>query len=153
MSTFITSTCAFIFASYGTNRNNDEVQNVDYRDTPHPVLVWDIGVEQGVLWPASYRFGTGGLSSNHPSKWEQTDTWTGNHRRKLISGVVLDATSTPVSGASVKLFNTSTGAEVDSTTSASDGTYTVGDPNNTTNFVVAVSGSTQGITINTLTGS
>lgn len=137
--------------AYGISRHDDGVMPVDFMAITYPPVLCDTGMEMGVLWPATRALG--GSPGYNRTEWERPNVWTGVHRRKLITGLVVDASSNPVSGATVNLYNTSTGIQVDTQTSASDGTYIVGDPNNVNCFVTAISGATQGITINTLTGT
>ncbi len=100
--------------------------------------------------------GQGGILQADCQRWEWAWPPTGCHVRKLVSGVVINGTTrNPVSGATVRLFNTATGLLVDTQTSGSDGSFTCGDPNAVNCFAVAdIAGSPElaGTTIQELTG-
>lgn len=103
----------------------------DLNDAAHQYWEWN--------WPPN-RYGMG----------------LGHSGRKKISGVVRNSEGSPVSGATVDLFNSASGAIVDTQTSAADGSYTCGDPNAVNCFAVAdLAGSpeTAGTTVQTLTGT
>lgn len=147
--------------------NDDSLQPVEYRvNSPGMGGRYDPNWRNtDILWPRSSfpsqldagsgGNGMGGLDGAHQF-WEWNWPPTGSHTRKMISGTVKDSSGNAVSGATVMLFNTATGLLVDTATSGSDGTYTVGDPNNVASFAVAdKSGSpeTAGTTVQTLTGT
>ena len=88
--------------------------------------------------------------------WEWCWPVTGTRVRKQVTGTVKDSSGSPVSGATVMLFNTASGTLVDTQTSDSSGVYKCEDPNNVASFAVgyeAGSPDTAGTTVNTITGS
>lgn len=105
--------------------------------------------------PGGNGSGFAGLEAAHQA-WEWNWPPTGVHVRKKVSGTVLTSTGVPVSGATVRLFNTATGLQVDTQTTGVDGSFTLGDPNAVNCFAVAdatVSSTEEsGTTIQELTG-
>lgn len=149
------------------NQNADDIQAPDYRISPpqHFDGYNDQWRLTDVLWtrssfPSQLNAGAGGngssgLDSVH-QLWEWNFPRTGVHVRKKISGLVLDATGAPVSGAVVNLFNTATDLAVDVQTSGTDGSYEVSDPNAVTCYAVAdKAGGTEtaGTTVQNLSGA
>ena len=167
MSTFLGligtgSACPFRIIQVGLNINDDSVQPADYRTTL-PQSAEGNALYSDVLWPRSSFPGqiTGacngfaGLDSAH-QQWEWNLPPTGNHTGKKITGIVRDSNGVAVSGATVWLFNTSTGLLVDTQTTAADGSYTCNDPNAVACFAVGyLTGSpdTAGVTVDTITGT
>lgn len=145
----------------GVNFNDDILQSPDYsRSEPYTAKgrLQDVDI----LWTRS-SFPSMFSDSNRVSaedpmtqRWEWNWPPTGCHVRKKVIGVVLNASASPVAGATVMLFNTATGLLVDTQTSAADGSFTCGDPNAVNCFAVAdIAGSpeTSGTTIQELTGT
>ena len=140
--------------------NTDQsIQEASYRNT-EPYT--SIGRQQDVdiLWQRSSFPGQESAPNNIFDGMHQYWEWcfppSGCCVRKVVSGTVVDVNGNAVSGATVQLFNTATGALVDTQTSQADGSYKVGDPNNVASFAVGyLSGSpdTTGATVDTLTGS
>jgi Carboxypeptidase regulatory-like domain len=142
---------------------NDEIlQPPDYRFTLPGSIEGKLS-EVDIDWPRSsfpqqataVGGGFTGLDGMHQN-WEMDFAPLGAHVRKVVRGVVYDAANNPVSGATVRLFNTSTGVLVDTQTTAADGSFTCGDPNAVNCFAVAyLAGSpdTTGLTVNNLTGT
>ncbi len=146
------------FFGSSTLRNDDSLQPPDYRQT-FPMSSIGLDRFSDVTWPRSSFPGqllTNYLLEATHQLWEYNlEIPTGVHVRKKVSGVVYNVSNTPVSGATVLLFNTATGLQVDSQTSASDGTFNCTDPNAVNCFAVAdIAGSpeTAGTTIQELTG-
>lgn len=144
-----------------TNQNDDSIQPADYRvSMPQMTGTGNLLRFTDVLWtrsrfPMQFPNGFNGLE-NAPRYWEWNWPPTGTRVRKTFTGIVEDRNGTPVPNATVKLFNAATGTLVDTQTTASDGRYRCGDPNNVACFAVGyLTGSpdTAGTTINTLTGS
>src|SRR5579863_3145453 len=132
----------------GNAQNLDVLQPPDYRNSPPQMYAWSNDLrDTDILWPRSKILGAGGQDGVGSGQggvldavnqqWEWNFPPTGVHVRKKVSGQVLDSNSNPVSGATVQLFNTSTGLLVDTQTSAVDGSFTCGDPNATNCFAVA----------------
>jgi hypothetical protein len=152
----------------GVGRNDDSIQPADYRvSLPQMYGVADQLRFTDILWRRSQRLGTGGQDGGTQGLgggildaagqyWEWNFPPTGMRRRKFITGFVYDVTGSPVSGAIVQLYDTATGLLVDQTTSAGDGSYTVGDPNAVNCFLVGYlfgSPDTAGTTVDTVAGS
>lgn len=149
---------------YIISANDDSVQRSDYRTSPPEMT--GAGPDfrySDILWarvsfPAQLSGnsnGFAGLDSAH-QHWEWNFPPTGCHVRKVITGIVKDSSGNPVSGATVMLYNTTTGLLVDTQTSQGDGSYKCGDPNNVASFAVGYktgSPDTAGATVNTVTGS
>ncbi len=151
----------------GRCMNDGTLQPADYRTAPPQMSAWMNQLrDSDVLWTRSSQLGAagqngtpsgqGGIIQADCQRWEWNFPPTGCHVRKVVSGVVLNASSVPIAGATVNLYNTATGLLVDTQTSQADGTYTCGDPNATNCFAVAyLAGSpdTAGTTLNTITGT
>ncbi len=146
----------------GYCKNDDVLQPVDYRTTL-PQTRDGIDRFTDVLWTRTSfpsqvtNVGNGfpGLDSAH-QLWEWNFPPTGCAVRKVVSGTVKDSNGAAVSGATVYLFNTATGALVDTQTSDADGSYRCGDPNNVASFAVGYktgSPDTTGATVNTVAGT
>ncbi len=147
----------------GSGQNDDSIQPADYRfSMPQRYGVGNEWRFTDVLWTRSSfpskpgtSNGFNGLDSAH-QQWEWNCPLTGTCVRKSITGTVVSANGVAVSGATVKLFNNATGLLVDTQTTAGDGSYTCGDPNNVACIAVAyLAGSpdTAGVTVNTVTGT
>lgn len=164
MSTLIKSSGLALFSRGDWGINEDCLQPPDYRQS-----LPETRGHQGnnlrdtdVVWtrcsfPQQGGGGNGffSLDSAHQF-WEWNFPPSGCHVRKIISGVVVNASGVPVAGVTVDLFNTLTGLQVDTQISASDGSFTCGDPNAVNCFAVAdIAGSpeTAGTTIQSLTGT
>lgn len=105
------------------------------------------------LWTRSDFLSSGLLTASY---WEWEVRPTGLHRPKLLSGVVYDLNGAPVSGATVWMFNTATGVLVDTQITASDGSFTCGDPNAVNCMLVAYKAGTpdlSAVSSDALTGS
>jgi hypothetical protein len=108
--------------------------------TARPSRITTIGRQQDVdiAWPRSsflQMFSDSNKVSVEDSMgqcWKWYWPPTGCHVRKQVKGTVIDADGNPVSGATVLLFNTATGQLVDTQVTASDRSYSCGDPNQTT---------------------
>jgi hypothetical protein len=147
--------------------NDDQIAPPDFRYLVDYAPAWGSpGDCQGpdMSWPRSHIFGGGPAALGNPLTaardgmsylWELDCYWTGGHRRAVVSGQTLNTSGAAVAGAQVFLMNAANGQVVDTDTSDAGGNYVMGDPNNTTNFVVAQLPSTpiMGVTLNTLTGT
>lgn len=164
MSAFISGS-SFSMHGLVTNKNDDTIQPPDYRQSAPQMAAWaNMLRDTDILWPRSSfpsqlnANGNGftGLEGCH-QYWEWNWPPSGVHVHKMISGVTLDKNGNVVVSATVKLFNASTDLLVDTKTSnANDGSFTLGDPNNTTNYVVAFKAGSPditGATDNNLSGS
>lgn len=163
----ITGSAALTPMGVGQSQNDDVLQPPDYRNSLPQTRGWmDQLRDTDVTWTRTSTLGSGGqdgivagaggIMQADCQRWEWNFPPTGCHVRKVISGVVVDSGGNPVSGATVKLFNTATGLLVDTQTTASDGSYSCGDPNAVNCFAVAdLAGSpeTAGTTIQALTGT
>ncbi len=94
------------------------------------------------MWPRSGMRGSGanagsGALDYTRQYWEWPSVHVGVHIRKKITGITRTSSGNLNAGATVQLFNTSTGALVDTTVSDAQGNYTLTDPNNVACFVVA----------------
>ncbi len=150
----------------GYMRNDDSLSQIPepYAYSPPQTTGWgNLLRDTDILWPRTSFPGQNGTANGNQNGvidgthqyWEWNWPPTGVHVRKKISGVVVNASSVPQSGVTVSLFNTATGILVDQQISASDGSFTCGDPNNVNCFLVAdVAGSPElsGTTIQELTG-
>jgi hypothetical protein len=141
----------------GWGQNKDIIDPVQYRRAiPGVYGAWpEIVVD--ALWPRSNFAPSSGnpIISPAPQLWEWNLPPTGSHVLKVVSGLIYDENNNPVSGATVKLFNTSTGVLVDTQTTASDGSYRCGDPNAVACFLVvykAGSPDISGTSLNTVLG-
>ena len=148
----------------GYAQNRDNLQEPSYRTT-EPYTDAPMQQEVDVLWTRSsvlgsggqdgMSVGAGGIIQSDCQRWEWYWPPTGCHVRKKVSGVVVNTSGVAVANATVTLFNTASGVLVDTQVSASDGSFTCGDPNSTNCFAVAdLQGSpeTAGTTIQELTG-
>jgi hypothetical protein len=157
-----------VFACPGVSGiNDDQIAPPDFRYFVDYAPAWGSpGDCQGpdMSWPRSHLFGNGPAALGNPFTgardgmsylWELDCYWTGGHRRSVVSGQTLDSGGAAVAGATVYLMNAATGQVVDTAVSDAGGNYKMGDPNSTTNFVVAQLPSTpiMGATVNTLTGT
>ncbi|MGZ4849800.1 MAG: hypothetical protein ACXV2C_00240 [Candidatus Bathyarchaeia archaeon] len=149
---------------FSARYNIETLHRDDYRRIPFDIregIVLQTGINY--VWPRSSF--TGQDYVNMPMVWEcRHQQWEysqimipdGQHTRKKITGVTRNSVGTAVNGITVNLYNTTTGALVDSQVSDSAGNYTVTDPNGVSCFVVAyLAGSpdTAGTTKNNLTGT
>jgi len=97
------------------------------------------------MWPRSGRIGgasgavAGANGALDPTRqyYEWPSQHVGSHVRKKISGITRNSDGSINGGATVQLFNTVTGALVDTQVSDAGGFYTLTDPNNVASFVVA----------------
>jgi hypothetical protein len=156
-----TGTINYTLGMPGVKGNDDSIQPEYYRfSAPRSRAKFEV-IYSDVLWPRSRMTfpdiaSTPQLFSNAEVMYAMDRSPVGGHRRKRIDGQVLDSGGSPVSGAEVRIFNTSTGYAYDVTTSDSGGNYQLTEPNNVASFVVAdKSGSpdTAGTTVQTLTGT
>jgi len=141
--------------------NDDSLQPADYKLTP-TVPDASIPDEVDYLWPRS-SFGmmnsataAAPLNNAAPQYWEWGYWPAGCSRRVVITGIVQTSGGSPVSGATVVLFNTATNLPLDSFVSRSDGSYVLTDPYAAPCYAVAYhpgSPDTAGTTVDTLTGS
>lgn len=166
MTTFSTQNEAGSFPiGRGRGVNDDAIQQPDYRTT-YPYSRDGLLQEVDVTWTRSSMLGSGGqdgivsgaggILHADCQRWEWNFPPTGCHVRKVVSGVVRNSSGVGVAGATVQLFNTSTGLLVDTQTTASDGSYTCGDPNAVSCFAIAYlpgSPDTAGTTVNTVAGT
>ena len=144
----------------GLNQNDDVLQGSNY-SANEPATTIGRAQDVDILWTRStfsksFSAGSDGAEDCMSQRWEWYWPLTGCNVRKVVSGVVKDSNGDPVSGATVKLFNTATGLLVDTQTSAADGSYSCGDPNNVASFAVAYhtgSPDTAGTTVNTVAGT
>jgi hypothetical protein len=115
-----------------------------------------------ILWPRSQGI-SGCAESQVPlinpdsaaQMWEWNVHATGGRHRAVFTGVTLSATSGPIGGVTVNLYNTATGLLVDTQVSDSGGNFKVTDPNGVQCYMVAyLPGSPDicGTTINELIG-
>lgn len=132
--------------------NDERLQRNDYRLSFPDMREANIsGVNH--RWPRSSFQGQSNFASLAPiwesrhQDWEANTmySYSGTHVRKQITGVTLFANGAPCSGVTVILFNTANNAVVDTQVSDAGGNYTLTDPNNTTNFVVAYEASSPDI--------
>lgn len=148
----------------GTAGNDESIQPTDYRFSPPQMTgAVDMGRATDILWPRSSFQGTSDNGATVATIWEsahQMWEWnfppTGVHVRKKISGVTKDSTGAVLAGATVQIFNTSTGLLVDTVVSDSAGNYYASDPNAVNCFAVAYeagSPDVAGTTKNNLTGT
>jgi hypothetical protein len=143
-----------------TNSFPDQrIQPPDYISTGVEQLI-HLSIDQipDMLWPRSHQFGATPLLNPDPyaQSWEVNVLSTGSRHRKVFTGVTLNASGAPLGGCTVQLFNTATGAIVDTQVSDSAGNYKVSDPNNVACFLVAYlpgSPDVAGTTIDELTGT
>ncbi len=164
VSRFITSFGAtpVVDSGLGANPELDAVPNQGYKtDTYREQLFNTIEAQ----WRRSGFGGGLGMQASAAIQDNMSQMWDwsvyaspgqGTHVPKKVSGQVIDSNNNPVSGATVQLFNTSTGLLVDTQTTGAGGTYVANDPNATTNFANAyLSGSpdTAGTTIDTISGT
>lgn len=158
MSTFLT-TSTKTGLNFWVVRNNDVLQSPDYRESSQvsrsPISSSD------ALWPRSSFQGADGTAianiwDGAHQIWEWNFPPTGVHVRKKISGVTKDSTGAVLGGATVQIFNTTTGLLVDTVVSDSAGNYYASDPNAVSCFAVGYetgSPDVAGTTVNTLTGT
>lgn len=158
-----------VFTSRGFNQNDYSGVQISEPNMPNaPQMTgWSNGLrDSDVTWTRSSVLGSGGqdgmttggggILQADCQRWEWNFPPTGCHVRKKVSGIVVNSSGVPVAGVTVDLFNTATGLQVDTQMSASDGSFTCGDPNAVTCFAVAdIAGSpeTAGTTIQSLTGT
>lgn len=127
-----------------------------YTDIPRQQDVDILWTRSNFLIPLSS--GAAISAENSMSQWWEW-YWprTGGTYRKVVQGVVRDSNGNVVTtGATVRLFNTTTGLQVDSVTSDAGGNYKAGDPNAVQSFAVGdLPGApeTMGTTIQELTGT
>ena len=160
MSGIISSTASGYQLIVGmTNFCNDDVlQPITYRMTsPYTRIGRRRDVD--LLWPRSSFTGNDYTTFCPPwecrhQDWEYPHVYSSGHAfPKVITGVAYAAGGTPLAGATVKLFNTATGALMQTVIADAAGNYVVSDPNNVACFVVAyMAGSPDvaGTTVNTL---
>lgn len=161
MSAIITTLNGFIIGA-GLNVNDEDMQSIDFRKSapkgsdPSGYLT---DVDQ--VWPRSRMLGADYANiapawDNASGYWEWPVAGMGHRHPKVITGVTKDSSGNPLGGVTVQLFNSATGALVDTAISDSVGNYRLGDPNNVNSFVVAYeagSPDVAGTTKNNLTGT
>jgi hypothetical protein len=141
--------------------NDDRLHHTDYKSVQ--VDQRDPNVS-GVnfLWPrSSFQGAQNGMAQPLITEaahqmWEWDVQPTGGHVRTRVTGVTRNNVGAPLGGATVQLFNTSTGLLVDTVTSDSAGNYTASDPNAVACFAVAYeagSPDVAGTTKNNITGT
>lgn len=142
-----------------TNSFPDQrIQPPDYISTGVEQLI-HLSIDQipDMLWPRSHQFGAPLLNPDpYAQSWEVNVLSTGSRHRLVFTGVTLNASGAPLGGCTVQLFNTATGAIVDTQVSDSAGNYKVSDPNGVPCFLVAYlpgSPDVAGTTIDELTGT
>ncbi len=122
------------------NVNDDVLQPPDYRRS-FPMCAVGLDRDSDVLWTRSSfpsQLNAGYPMESSHQLWEYNlEMPTGVNTRRIITGTIFDANGNPVSGAIVQLFNTSTGALLDTQTSDTNGIYYVTDPKNANAFVVS----------------
>ena len=142
--------------------NDESLQSPDYKTLGATFVSTTPMDHADILWPRSQGLAgcgaaVGALNPDPASQaWEWNVLTTGSRHRKVFTGQTLNAGGSPIGGCTVMLFNTATGQIVDTTTSLSDGSYKLTDPNNVACFVVAYlpgSPDVAGTTVNTLSGA
>ena len=133
----------------------------DKEEAPY-VYFAPIGVNKNTtLWPSGGYFT--GLNPSvdaawlFPQTWDSTILWSGVASFVFhISGLAKDSAGQTVAGATLKLYRTADDVLVQTTSSRSDGTYSFGTfDTSTQHYVVAYRAAPdiEGTTVNTLTGA
>lgn len=152
----------------GTDRHDLRVFDVHYTgcDDYHPEQPYaDGGRWVDVYWSRTNMFGASSVAQGFAGindfdsmsqRWEWDWPASGKKQRKMITGITVDQYGNRLANVVVRLYNWATGLFVDSNISDAAGNFSLGDPNNVASQVTAyLAGSpdTEGITVNTLTGS
>jgi hypothetical protein len=143
-----------------SNYFDNDLRLMDFEQAPDYTAEFSLDFEQPAdsLWPRSRLQGADIV--NIAPIWnliwyEWIQGVSGAESKFMVTGIAKDNTGTALSGATVKLYRTSTDEMVGTATSAADGAYWVGTPYTGNHYAVAYkagSPDVTGATVNTVTG-